>query len=885
MAATLVRKVMLKITADDGTTEEKLDRIKAKADELGRDHPELKVRINSAQASAQMAVLRKELKDTGQQASSAKSRFGSLGGALNAFTLGLSGGWGEMSMFGKVMAGVNIATGVGEPLMAGLTVTVAALASSVASAGLGLGVFGLVAKSVYSKVSTSLTGLTTAQKAYAAATTKAGRASALKAETTAMAGLTGSQRQFATALTASKNEWSRFVNAASPGVTSVMAAGMRLMPAALGLMKPFLDSINPALKVVIANIKGGLSSGWAKSFASSMAVFSGPALVGLSTAIGNVIKGIAGILKAFIPVSGSILSGLDRMTAKFATWGTTLGSHSGFQALMKMFHSETPLAVSALKSLAGIIKTVAGQMTGMSTFGNSKMFLQLATAVLSFANGLLKAHPELVWLVLYLKMAADGGKKLKLAFDGIQGGLGALSKGRAALSGLKGGFTDAEVAASDASGVFGTFGGKLSVMVSAVKSWGIWSKIAAAATKVWTGVQAAFDFVMDANPIGLIVIGIAALVAAIVICTIKFKSFRDFWKDLWKVVQRAASDAWHLITATIREQVAVVRSVLDWFGHLGTLFHGWWNSAVSAVESVVGRLVGFVRSVPGKIRAGLGDLGHLLWSAGESVMQGLIGGIGSMVGSLVHQAASIGSSILGAVKGALGIGSPSKEMIKVAGWIGRGLIEGLNGTAAGVAAGGTRIAEAISTAIHDGIMSAKSGAALKKALMAQIAAARQYSQQLSASAVSGYDITGMTNASGSAVTSASGILGGLKIDLAQIKAFTRNMKKLGHEGLNRTLLQQLFAAGPIQGGPVAAALAGAGLGEIRQISREESAIQSWSNKLGGVGATAVYGGQAGVQRLILQVGGTGGSKFDQLMRTYLKEIIRKNGGNPGVIGR
>lgn len=68
MAGNLVKSVMLKIVSDDGDTEAKLKRISEKADELGRQHPELKVRIDTAAASAKLAVLREEMKATTEDA-------------------------------------------------------------------------------------------------------------------------------------------------------------------------------------------------------------------------------------------------------------------------------------------------------------------------------------------------------------------------------------------------------------------------------------------------------------------------------------------------------------------------------------------------------------------------------------------------------------------------------------------------------------------------------------------------------------------------------------------------------------------------------------------------------------------------------------------------
>ena len=79
MAGTLVRSVMLKITADDGDAALKLDAIAAKAEELKALHPDLSPRIDTAEAQAKMAVLRDELKATAAEAGAAGDELGIAG--------------------------------------------------------------------------------------------------------------------------------------------------------------------------------------------------------------------------------------------------------------------------------------------------------------------------------------------------------------------------------------------------------------------------------------------------------------------------------------------------------------------------------------------------------------------------------------------------------------------------------------------------------------------------------------------------------------------------------------------------------------------------------------------------------------------------------------
>lgn len=887
MAATLVKSVMLKITSDDGDTETKLERISKKADELAAKHPELKVRIDAGAATAKMAVLRKELKDTGAQSVSARDRLGALGGALNTLTLGLSSGWGEMTMFQKAMAGLNIATGVGEPLLAGLTVTVGGLAAGLAAAGAGMGVFGLVAKGVFSQLQSNITAVAAAQAKIDSGDTGKALAKDYKAIGAALHGLTGPQKALVTTTVEAQRQWHQFTTSATAGLNTVLLPAIRLLPQALALIKPFLAPVEQALQGLVHQAGLAMGSSGLKSFVAMLASNSGD-IYQFADAAKNVAKGIGGIIKSFMPFSGTMLMGLDKITAKFATWGQTLTSHSGFKALVSMAQQDAPLVIGVLKNLAGILKTVGGEMTGMSSFGNSKMFLQAALAVSQLVNSLLKAHPELVWLVLYLKMGADGFGKLKTAAAGISGAFGGLKTGATAASNLRKGLKDSEAAASGATGVWGSFGGNISKAVTAIKGWGVWSKIASGATKIWTGIQWLFDAAMDANPISIIIIAIGLLVAAIVICTIKFQSFRNFWKALWRDAKQWTVDAGHGIETAFK---AVVRAGDALWHGIDSVIHSierGWDRLVSGVQSMVSRVGSFFRSLPGKIVGWLGDLGGMLFRAGVKAIQGLINGLGSMVSTAISKAASWGHDILSALGSPFGIhfSEPtiSTKMIKMAQQIGRGLMTGLDGMKGSVTAGAGRIGAAISQAISDGLVSKKAGNALKSALMAQMQAARAYSQQITSSAVSGYDVTQLTNQSGNAVTTAKGVQSALHLDVTGIMKFYRDMRKLGREGLSRTLLQQLFAAGPVSGGKVAAALAAANLGEIRTITHEENRIQAWSDKLGAAGAQSVYGGQAGAARVFLTVDAGKSHGLDQLFRTWLKASIRAHGGNPDVIG-
>jgi len=676
--ASLVKSVMLKIVADDGDSEAKLDKITEKADELGRLHPDIKVKVDAAAASAKLAVLRKELKDTGNAAAgddtSLKSRLMSLAGAGASITgIGdaMTAGSADASMFQKVMAGASLATGLLEPVMAGAVVATLGLSSGLVAAGAGLGVFGLVAKSNLTTATTAANAVQAAQIAYTSAvasgTSKAtAYAAEQKAILTAYNQLSPAQIAMSKQIGDVQNAWQSFVQSNTAGVDKVMSQGIGLLPKLLKDVQPLLAPTEKALSGLVTTLGKGLDSSGFKSFMSSLAQNTGPAITKLGDAILHVVAGIGGILKAFMPASQGIMSGLDKMTAKFATWGETLSSHSGFQSLMETFKTETPLAVKTLENLAGVITHLGASMTGLSTASNSKWILQLLTPLSGLLDKLTK-NQDLDRIALYLLAGADAGKKLKAAFTGISGALGDLDKGI---------------------GLLGKFGG-------AAEDAGRGAKIASAATKVWTGVQAAFDAVMAVDPIFLVIAVIALLVAAIVFLVVKCKPFRDFWIQLWGDVEKVAEAAWQYVVMTVDDGVARVKGILNWFGRLPGLFRGWWDDAVRAVEDATGTLTGFVNSIPGRILRGLGNLGSLLFSAGENLIMGLVHGIESMAMAPVNAMSSIVSDVRSllpfspAKKGPLsGSGSPDIAGRK----IGQMLAAGIGSSSPAVAAAARRMA-------------------------------------------------------------------------------------------------------------------------------------------------------------------------------------------------
>jgi hypothetical protein len=252
----------------------------------------------------------------------------------------------------------------------------------------------------------------------------------------------------------------------------------------------------------------------------------------------------------------------------------------------------------------------------------------------------------------------------------------------------------------------------------------------AIAEKAAAVAQWALNAAMDANPIMLVVLALAALVGAVIYAYNHFTWFRTGVQAAWSAIVTAAQWAWagiqkvfdliisgiltaahgveagwHAISSGFSKgyhaAVAVGAALLGWvralpgriisyLAGLGARLYSTASSAwarfKAAAVSGAAAVLSYVRGIPGRVRSAFGNLGGLLLSAGKSLIGGFISGIKSRVGEAFSAAHSVVSKIAG-----LFPHSPAKEgPFSGRGWTlysGHALMEGL---AQGITAGAPR---------------------------------------------------------------------------------------------------------------------------------------------------------------------------------------------------
>ena len=329
-------------------------------------------------------------------------------------------------------------------------------------------------------------------------------------------------------------------------------------------------------------------------------------------------------------------------------------------------------------------------------------------------------------------------------------------------------------------------------------------------------------------------------VALVTAAARRLKQFWGRWGDdimaftrrAWKVVGDQIAGALKVIRGLIRGWTAVLNG--DWSGALSGMKMAWsglWKSAksilsgawdgIKAAASRYGdQFVSFWRKMPGRIKGALGDLGGLLLGAGQAIIQGLIDGIGSMVGKLTDKLGSI-TKLIPLHKGPI---EKDRRLLRPAGEaIMGGLVDGIGDGWTPLQRALERVTNAVRT----------QGDKLRSLLQSSREFARGFQW--------GESPFAFQSDTGAAPTAAS-ILA-FSAQQAEVARQTRaNVSRLVKLGLSPALLKKLQAAGS-SGQQQIAALAQADRSQIRQLNAYDAATTKTYGAAGQQAANAVYGDQ------------------------------------------
>lgn len=408
---------------------------------------------------------------------------------------------------------------------------------------------------------------------------------------------------------------------------------------------------------------------------------------GVLSKIADAVDGLPGPIKSVLGGIMGVVGGVVVLSAAFQAvkkvWDAInlVNNIKGLKAAIE----GVPASISKISSAIGKIPEVPGKVnTSLSKIKTAaSSAASTVTSKLSGAISKIKSVPgTVVTSFSKVKTAATDvagtvTSKLGSAITKLKGVPGAVIS---SFNTLKNAITGATVAtdantAAENRGIIAKTRAAAATAAKAAKE-----AISTTATKIATVTQAAFNAVMDMNPIMLVVIAIAALAAGFIYLYTHVKSVRDavnnFWNQLkgfwgwltsidpngvWKWLWGGIQDAINKVKAPIEALINFLKELPGKMANFGRdmiqgLIRGI-TGAIPGLNGVLGRIANLIPHSPAKegplstvTPAGMESWGSGLATAGTDGFSELQGGLSSTLNTAAGTARSGLSTIQGTVQ-------------------------------------------------------------------------------------------------------------------------------------------------------------------------------------------------------------------------------------------
>ncbi|MGS2640260.1 phage tail protein [Streptosporangium sp. G12] len=452
--------------------------------------------------------------------------------------------------------------------------------------------------------------------------------------------------------------------------------------------------------------------------------------------------------KAAEPLQGPMLAGLEKLATKLEPLGEALGK--AFEKVAPLIDTVFNTAITVIDSFIANLPAIIDAGMPVATF----LVTTLGGAISGFLN--------------FVTWATQKIDDFKAAFSGSSGPLsewGAkiseiVGKAKAIFNDV---FTSVSAWVAENQGTITAWGDAIKSgfdsMLAAVSSaldaikalWDTWgSTILAALGSLVSGLLGAWNGLWQA------IKGVWDVFAGI---------FTGDWSRVWDGLKNIVVGVWNALYAIVEGAGRAIQGILNKAGELfksamtaaweglKTLATNAWNKLTTIISEGVTKAVTFMKELPGKIKAGLGNLGELLVQAGRDLIAGLVNGIKNMAGAAIDAAKSVVKNATDAVTGFLDSHSPSKLYEG----IGENTIQGwING----VLAKGALAVTAVKTVMKNAKAAAEEGFGDSRAAIDAAITAAMKKQKAAQQKVNLIGGTSITDSPGVAMDGGGGFGGG-----------------------------------------------------------------------------------------------------------------------------
>ena len=201
--------------------------------------------------------------------------------------------------------------------------------------------------------------------------------------------------------------------------------------------------------------------------------------------------------------------------------------------------------------------------------------------------------------------------------------------------------------------------GPFLILVNAIKTATVALELAtlakAAADKIATASQWLFNAAMTANPIGIVIIAVVALIAIIVLLVKNWDTVTEVVGKVWDAIRNFASDAWNALKGFGSKVSGFIDDIKDAFNAIpGTMLSvgknivtGLWNGIQSMASWLKNKVFDFFGDlIPGwaKKMLGINSPSKVFAAFGENIVQGLAQGMNAAEDIAKNATLSLGNA-------------------------------------------------------------------------------------------------------------------------------------------------------------------------------------------------------------------------------------------------
>lgn len=354
----------------------------------------------------------------------------------------------------------------------------------------------------------------------------------------------------------------------------------------------------------------------------------------IANAMTIAINGISNLLA----IIGEAIKAVGRFVQAFAATGA-------FEAWIEILN----MVVGLVRDVVTAIGRIIAKFAELATHGKDAS--DFGTAVGNAFKAVAEAvKPVIRALDEVANWAANNADKVVTAIKLIGATMLAVKGYQAITAGLQGIAKAAQAVGGAASGISKTveFINEMGGLGATLKHVASNLNIVKAAQAAWnaittaaTAVQGAFNAVMSANPIALVVIAITALITALVLFFTKTELGRQMWASFITWLQQAWQSVGTFFVGLWNDIVQVfenaVQSVQTAWSSVTSFFSNLWNGIVSGVQSAWNGVTGFFSNLWNTISTGV----QSAWNA--------IAGIFTSISQMIQNAMATAWTVIGAV--------------------------------------------------------------------------------------------------------------------------------------------------------------------------------------------------------------------------------------------